>query len=84
LLMLLFGRWQMGTGLRFAFFLGWYGTSRFFVEFIRLNKEFWNHLTSDQLLAAGLVVASVIFTIAVPRSGGEISPPEPQKHETPG
>ncbi len=89
LMTLLAGRWSIGSGLRFAFFLGWYGASRFFVEFIRLNPIFWRNLTSDQLLAVGLVAASVVFALTGTRPIEEVRHADTDgnaetNHETPG
>lgn len=87
MIVLLVGRWPIGSGLRFAFFLGWYGTARFFVEFIRLNPIVWLGMTADQFLAAGMVLGAVLFTMVVPRTGQKISPEVAEKggkHETPG
>ncbi|MBF0546022.1 MAG: prolipoprotein diacylglyceryl transferase [Candidatus Riflebacteria bacterium] len=71
LFLLLKGDWNVGTGRRFAFFLGWFGISRFFVEFIRLNPKWWLGLTSDQWLSIGLMIASVIIVFYVPRLNQE-------------
>ncbi|RCK78979.1 MAG: Prolipoprotein diacylglyceryl transferase [Candidatus Ozemobacter sibiricus] len=60
LAILLAGRWTIGPGRRLAFFLAWFGISRFGVEFIRLNPVVWWGLTSDQLLSVGWVALSLL------------------------
>jgi len=60
-LFLFFVSWPMGPGRRFAFFLGWFGFFRFFVEFIRLNPIWLGGLTSDQWIAMIMVLAGVII-----------------------
>ncbi len=60
---LLSGNWTMGPGRRFAFFLGWFGISRFLVEFIRLNPIWRAGLTSDQWLSIGIVLTAVIVVL---------------------
>ncbi|HEY9068933.1 MAG TPA: prolipoprotein diacylglyceryl transferase family protein [Candidatus Ozemobacteraceae bacterium] len=56
LAILLLPGWKIGPGRRLAFFLCWFGTSRFLVEFIRLNPPSWLGLTSDHWLSI-LIVA---------------------------
>ncbi len=63
LLILLLVNWRIGSGRRFAFFLVWFGISRFLVEFIRLNPFIYWGMSSSQLLSlffilAGLVIAA--------------------------
>lgn len=54
--LLLFPKWKIGPGNRFAFFLCWFGTSRFLVEFIRLNPKYMWGLTDHQFIAALFVL----------------------------
>ncbi len=68
------------VGVRIVFFLIWFGTSRFLVEFIRLNPKAWLGLTSDQwgsmaMVAAGLVLA-VVLRIWPASGRPEESPPQ--------
>ena len=63
LLILLLVNWRIGSGRRFAFFLVWFGISRFLVEFIRLNPFIYWGMSSSQLLSlffilAGLAIAA--------------------------
>lgn len=58
---LLLPGWKIGPGKRFAAFLAWFGISRFFVEFIRLNPIWHFGLTSDQVLAIGMVFCSIFL-----------------------
>ena len=51
LIVLLFPLWKMGSGKRSAMFLCWFGVSRFFIEYIRLNPIVWFGLTSGQLMS---------------------------------
>lgn len=61
LLILLLVNWRLGTGRRFAFFLVWFGISRFLVEFIRLNPfDYWG-LSSSQLLSLFFILAGIII-----------------------
>ena len=61
-MILLFGKWNIGKGHRFAFFLVWFGIARFFIEFIRLNPFDCFGMTSSQCLAICFIVAgSIIF-----------------------
>lgn len=56
LAVLLRSSWQIGPGKRFALFLGWFGFSRFFVEFLRLNPiSLWG-LTSDQIFSIAVIL----------------------------
>jgi phosphatidylglycerol:prolipoprotein diacylglycerol transferase len=61
LAILLATSWNMGKGRRFAFFLLWFGTSRFWIEFIRLNPVGPWGLTSDQWLSLGAFGAGLIL-----------------------
>lgn len=62
LLVLLLPLWRPGTGRRLAFFLCWFGLSRFLVEFIRLNPPSWLGLTSDQWLSIGICgIGAILF-----------------------
>ncbi|MBP5469141.1 MAG: prolipoprotein diacylglyceryl transferase [Candidatus Riflebacteria bacterium] len=64
-MILLFGKWKIGKGHRFAFFLVWFGIARFFIEFIRLNPFDCFGMTSSQCLAICFIVAgSIIFATA--------------------
>ncbi|OGK08078.1 MAG: hypothetical protein A2W80_00080 [Candidatus Riflebacteria bacterium GWC2_50_8] len=60
---LLFVGWRIGGGRRFAFFLIWFGVSRFFVEFIRLNPFIYWGLSSSQLLSIFFVIAGIIIML---------------------
>ncbi|MDD2998340.1 MAG: prolipoprotein diacylglyceryl transferase [Candidatus Riflebacteria bacterium] len=61
LLILLLINWKIGSGRRFAFFLVWFGVSRFLVEFIRLNPfDYWG-LSSSQLVSLFFIVAGIII-----------------------
>ncbi len=61
LLILLFGKWKIGKGHRFGFFLVWFGISRFFVEFIRLNPFDYFGLTSSQFVSIIFVISGIII-----------------------
>jgi len=61
LMILLFAGWRIGGGRRFAFFLIWFGISRFLVEFIRLNPIVLWGLSSSQLLSIFFVLAGFII-----------------------
>lgn len=61
LAVLLSARWSIGSGRRLAFFLLWFGTARFAVEFIRLNPVVCCGLTSDQLLSIGWISISLLI-----------------------
>jgi phosphatidylglycerol:prolipoprotein diacylglycerol transferase len=63
LMILLFVGWRIGSGRRFAFFLIWFGISRFLVEFIRLNPIVLWGLSSSQLLSVFFIVAGVIIML---------------------
>lgn len=60
LFILLFINWRIGSGRRFAFFLVWFGISRFFVEFIRLNPFDYLGLSSSQFLSLFFILAGII------------------------
>lgn len=60
-LILVIPNWKIGYGRRFAFFLCWFGTSRFFVEFIRLNPKFKWGLTDHQFIAASFVLIGIVI-----------------------
>jgi phosphatidylglycerol---prolipoprotein diacylglyceryl transferase len=67
LVILLSPRWTTRpVGHRLAFFLGWFGLSRFLVEFIRLNPQSWLGLTSDQWLALGLAATAIALRLFAP------------------
>ncbi len=59
--LLLYPGWKMGSGSRFAFFLVWFGISRFFVEFIRLNPFDYLGLSSSQFLSIFFVAAGLLI-----------------------
>ncbi|PKL49589.1 MAG: hypothetical protein CVV42_06300 [Candidatus Riflebacteria bacterium HGW-Riflebacteria-2] len=61
LMILLLVGWRVGGGRRFAFFLIWFGVSRFLVEFIRLNPIVLWGLSSSQLVSIFFVAAGVII-----------------------
>lgn len=63
LMILLFAGWRNGGGRRFAFFLIWFGISRFLVEFIRLNPFIYWGLSSSQLVSIFFVVAGVVIML---------------------
>jgi phosphatidylglycerol:prolipoprotein diacylglycerol transferase len=69
--LLLYPAWRIGKGNRFAFFLVWFGISRFFVEFIRLNPFDYFGLSSSQLLSVFFVIAGImIFLTSFRRADG--------------
>lgn len=59
LFVLLKGNWSIGPGRRFAMFLGWFGLSRFLIEFIRLNPPGPYGLTSDQWLSLFIIMGAI-------------------------
>ncbi len=61
LMILLFVGWRIGSGRRFAFFLIWFGVSRFLVEFIRLNPVVLWGLSSSQLLSVFFIAAGALI-----------------------
>ncbi len=61
LVILLLVGWRIGSGRRFAFFLVWFGVSRFLVEFIRLNPFDYFGLSSSQFLSIFFVLAGMII-----------------------
>ena len=61
LMILLFAKWPIGKGHRFAFFLTWFGISRFFVEYIRLNPFDCFGMTSSQCLGICFIIAGIII-----------------------
>lgn len=61
LVILLLAGWRIGSGRRFAFFLVWFGVSRFLVEFIRLNPFDYFGLSSSQFLSIFFVLAGLII-----------------------
>ena len=62
-MILLFASWKIGKGNRFAFFLIWFGVSRFFVEFIRLNPFDCFGMTSSQCLAITFIASGIVIAI---------------------
>lgn len=62
-ILLYYKGWRMGTGSRFAFFLIWFGISRFFVEFIRLNPFDYFGLSSSQLLSLVFIAGGILMMI---------------------
>jgi len=78
-LLLIHSTWELGRGRRIGFFLGWFGISRFFVEFIRINPVVWRGLTSDQLLAIGILsMGAILFFLPRPiPSRPQAEPPAP-------
>ncbi|MCK9455735.1 MAG: prolipoprotein diacylglyceryl transferase [Candidatus Ozemobacteraceae bacterium] len=63
LMMLLFCKWNIGSGGRFGLFLTWFGVSRFFVEFIRLNPFDYFGMSSSQLVSILFVISGVIILL---------------------
>lgn len=63
LMILLVAGWRNGSGRRFAFFLIWFGISRFLVEFIRLNPFIYWGLSSSQLVSIFFVVAGIVIML---------------------
>lgn len=61
---LLLPGWKIGPGRRFAAFFAWFGISRFLVEFIRLNPIWHFGLTSDQVLAIGMIFCSIFLFLS--------------------
>jgi prolipoprotein diacylglyceryltransferase len=79
LLILLLVNWRIGGGRRFAFFLVWFGVSRFFVEFIRLNPfDYWG-LSSSQLVSLFFVLAGLIIAATSSARLARIAEAEPAK-----
>lgn len=77
LLILLLVNWRIGSGRRFAFFLVWFGVSRFFVEFIRLNPfDYWG-LSSSQLLSLFFILAGLIIAATSSARLARITSAEP-------
>lgn len=60
---LLLNIWQPGSGRRFAFFMVWFGISRYFVESIRLNPFVYWGLSSSQVLSIAFVVIGILLFI---------------------
>jgi phosphatidylglycerol:prolipoprotein diacylglycerol transferase len=61
LAILLASFWKPGSGRRFAFFLVWFGISRFLVESIRLNPFIYWGFSSSQILSAVFVVIGILL-----------------------
>jgi phosphatidylglycerol:prolipoprotein diacylglycerol transferase len=61
LIVLLLPIWKTSSGRRFAFFLVWFGISRFLVENIRLNPFIYWGLSSSQLLSVFFVALGLIM-----------------------
>lgn len=66
LIILLFAAWRPGSGRRFAFFLTWFGVSRFFVEYIRLNPFVYWGLSSSQFLSLFFIAAGLLIALTAP------------------
>lgn len=60
-MILLLGSWKIGKGHRFAFFLTWFGTARFFIEYIRLNPFDCFGMTSSQCLGLAFILTGIII-----------------------
>ncbi len=72
LAILLLPLWRPGSSRRLGFFLGWFGLSRFLVEFIRLNPPSWLGLTSDQWLSIVIfAIGFLLFIRSRPESSQE-------------
>lgn len=71
LLILLFGSWNIGKGRRFAFFLTWFGISRFFMEFIRLNPFDCFGMTSSQVVSLCFIVSGIVIYITSGKRKGQ-------------
>lgn len=67
---LLLGKWDIGKGRRFALFLVWFGVSRFFIEFIRLNPFDYFGMTSSQVLSIFFVLTGIIIFFKSGKSKG--------------
>ena len=63
LIILLLPIWNPGNGRRFAFFLLWFGVSRFLVEFIRLNPFVYWGLSSSQVLSIFFFIAGIVILL---------------------
>mgnify|MGYP000856955581 FL=1 len=61
LAILLLVNWRIGGGRRFAFFMVWFGVSRFFVEFIRLNPFVYWGMSSSQVLSLLFILGGIII-----------------------
>lgn len=78
LIILLFAAWRPGSGRRFAFFLTWFGVSRFFVEYIRLNPFIYWGLSSSQFLSLFFIAAGLFIALTAPARLRAMSvPPAP-------
>jgi prolipoprotein diacylglyceryltransferase len=64
LLILLLVNWRIGSGRRFAFFLIWFGVSRFLVEIIRLNPFIYWGMSSSQLLSLFFILAGLVIAVS--------------------
>ena len=67
---LLLRNWNIGEGKRFALFLTWFGVSRFFIEFIRLNPFNYMGMTSSQVLSIFFVLAGILIFFKSGKSKG--------------
>lgn len=61
LLLLLLPFWSPGSGRRFAFFLVWFGISRYLVESIRLNPFVYWGMSSSQVLSIVFVFIGLLW-----------------------
>jgi phosphatidylglycerol:prolipoprotein diacylglycerol transferase len=75
LFILLLPIWKPGTGRRFAFFLLWFGISRYLVESIRLNPFIYWGLSSSQVLSIFFVLGAVILFITAAKREKNIPQP---------
>ncbi len=62
-ILMLYPKWKIGEGKRFAFFLVWFGISRFLVEFIRLNPFDYFGMSSSQLVSLFFVAIGAFLLI---------------------
>jgi prolipoprotein diacylglyceryltransferase len=63
LIVLLLPVWKPGSGRRFAFFLVWFGISRYLVENIRLNPFVYWGMSSSQVLSIVFVLLGLSLVV---------------------
>ncbi len=63
LIILLLPIWKPGSGRRFAFFLIWFGISRYLVENIRLNPFVYWGMSSSQVLSVAFVSLGLLLFV---------------------
>ncbi|MEW6710853.1 MAG: prolipoprotein diacylglyceryl transferase [Candidatus Riflebacteria bacterium] len=68
LAILLLPFWKPGSGRRFAFFLVWFGISRYLVESIRLNPFVYWGLSSSQVLSLVFIILGLLLFVWAART----------------